>query len=387
MNRAQGALFLLLLGIILVVAVVVRPASDRLLGGSSISISLSPTAGPSVSIQSTESASRLSPYVETAAVVTPAMPFAEILPSSTPPSAYAFQLQELEPPPTASISSPIPGWNPPPLEIPIAHHPFDHYWLIRPVASNYNNSGLYYYPYGSNGPANDLRIHHGVDLANPIGVEVHAAGAGTVIWADRGHFNEYESITAYGNTVVIQHDFGYQGQPIYTLYAHLSAILVRRGDRVEAGQVIGLIGNTGQVSGPHVHFEVRVGRNSYFAVRNPELWMAPYSGTGVIAGRVVFDNGRAVEDVPITVINLATGQVVARTTSYAGFGVNADDHWNENFVIADIPTGHYLVTANLNASSNWSGEVEVLPGVTNWVEMQFYIPGASEEGATLTPPP
>jgi murein DD-endopeptidase MepM/ murein hydrolase activator NlpD len=311
----------------------------------------------------------------------------ELPPSPTPPSAYASQLQALEPPPTTSFSSPVPGWNPPPLEVPIAHHPFDHYWLIRPVASNYNNSGLYYYPYGSNGPANDLRIHHGVDLANPIGVEVHAAGPGTVIWADRGHFNEYESITAYGNTVVIQHDFGYEGQPVYTLYAHLSAILVRRGDRVEAGQVIGLIGNTGQVSGPHVHFEVRVGRNSYFAVRNPELWMAPYSGSGVIAGRVVFDNGRAVEDVPITLIDLATGQVVARTTSYAGFGVNADDNWNENFVIADVPVGHYLVTASLNALSHWSGEVEVLAGTTNWVEMQFYAPTPAEESATQAPSP
>ena len=386
MNRGQGTLVFLLLGIILVVAIIARPAGDPLLSGSNVSISLSSTSEPSAGTQLTEEPSwALSPQA-ISITFTPTTSI-EVPPSPTPPSAYAYQLQGLDAPSTTSPSGPVASWNPPPLEVPIARHPFDHYWLIRPVASNHNNTGLYYYPYGSNGPANDLRIHHGIDLANPIGVEVHAASSGTVIWADRGHFNEYESITAYGNTVVIQHDFGYEGQTVYTLYAHLSAILVRRGDRVESGQVIGLIGNTGQVSGPHVHFEVRVGRNSYFAVRNPELWIAPYSGTGVIAGRVVFDNGRAVEDVPITLINLATGQIVARTTSYAGFGINADDHWNENFVIADVPTGRYLVTASLNALSHWSGEVAVLAGTTNWVEMQFYVPPPSEEDVTQIPPP
>lgn len=305
-------------------------------------------------------------------------------PTATPQLFSADELQTIIPLSTPGTpDANTGGWNPPPLEVPIARHPFDHYWLIRPVGSNYTNYGLEYYPYGSDGPRNDLRIHHGIDLANPIGVEVYAAGAGTVIWADKGHLNEYESITAYGNTVVIQHDFGYHGETVYTLYAHLSAMVVTAGQHVQAGDIIGLIGNTGQVTGPHVHFEVRVGRDSYFAVRNPELWMAPYVDTGIVAGRIAFPNGGEVDDAVITLIDRDTGRVVRRTTSYAGFGVVADDNWNENFVFGDVPTGRYLVTSRFE-NLLWSGEVTVVPGATNWVELESYIP---EDGGIPQPSP
>lgn len=304
---------------------------------------------------------------------------AEGNPTATP---EAFFASDLPTPvgdyvPSQADSTTIDGWNPPPLEVPIAHHQYDHFWLIRPVGPDYNNFGLAHYAYGSDGPANDLRVHHGIDLANPIGVEVFAAGPGRVIWASKGHFNEFESITSYGNTVVIKHDFGYNGDDIYTLYAHLSAILVRAGERVESGQIIGLIGNTGQVTGPHVHFEVRIGRNSYFAVRNPVLWMAPYVNTGVIAGRIVLKDGQLAMDAPINLIDLDTGQVVSRTTTYAGFGVNPDDHWQETFTLPDVPQGRYLVTARYNGSA-WSGKVEVIPGTTNWVELENGAPADTE---------
>jgi murein DD-endopeptidase MepM/ murein hydrolase activator NlpD len=57
---------------------------------------------------------------------------------------------------------------------------------------------------------------------------------------------------AYGLTVVVDHGFGYQ-----TLYAHLRRPLVRAGQRVRAGQVVGEVGSTGRSTGPHLHFEVR----------------------------------------------------------------------------------------------------------------------------------
>jgi murein DD-endopeptidase MepM/ murein hydrolase activator NlpD len=228
-------------------------------------------------------------------------------PSATPLSFDPVQLQTVTPQvalasqsSAVANSTTVEGWNPPPLRVPLAYGPFDHYWLRRPVGSNNENSELAYYPYGSDGPGNDLRIHHGIDLANPIGVQVFAAGDGTVTWADKGHFNEFESITAYGNTIVIEHDFGYNGQHVYTLYAHLSSILVTKGEHVQQDQVIGLIGNTGNVTGPHVHFEIRIGRDGYYATRNPVLWMAPYVGTGVIAGRIAFPDGSAVADAVIT---------------------------------------------------------------------------------------
>jgi len=301
--------------------------------------------------------------------------------SSTRQAIEALDLQTVVAPQGTLVprSTAVDGWRRPPLEVPFARHPLDHYWFIRPVGSNNENSELSYYPYGSDGPRNNLRIHHGIDLANPIGVEVYAAGSGTVAWADKGHFNEYESITAYGNTVVIDHDFGNDGQHIYTLYAHLSAILVSSGEHVESGQVIGLIGDTGQVTGPHVHFEVRVGIDSYFTTRNPVLWMASYVGTGVIAGRVAFPDSSVVTDAVIMLIDRETGRVIERTNSYAGFGVTSDDGWNENFVFADVPAGRYLVTSRLSTIM-WSGEVEVVPGATNWVELERYTPDDIGDG-------
>ncbi len=276
--------------------------------------------------------------------------------TGTPPAATAT--------PTLAVA----GWNPPSLAVPLARHPYDHYWLLRPVASNYVNYGLSWYSYGSDGPANDLRIHHGIDIPNPVGVEVKAAGDGIVVVAGNGFVNELERIGAYGNVIAIEHDFGYRGQDIYTLYAHLSSILVEVGDRVQAGEVIGLIGATGLVSGPHVHFEVRLGRNGYYYVRNPSLWIAPYAGTGVIAGRLLFPDGSAVRDADIVVMDPLSGRTVYTTTTYAGFGVNADDNWKENFVVPDVPVGRYIVTATYGAST-WFGEVTVREGMTNWVEM------------------
>lgn len=299
------------------------------------------------------------------ALVGPAAAIGAPPPQETP-TATPVGTATAEPTPTPL---PAASWNPPPLQVPLARHPYDHYWLIRPVASNYINYGLSWYPYGSDGPDNDLRIHHGLDIPNPIGVEIKAAGSGTVVVAGRGFVSELETIGAYGNVIAIQHDFGYRGQAVYTLYAHLSSILVKVGDHVQAGDLIGLIGATGLVSGPHVHFEVRVGSNGYYYVRNPELWMAPYAGTGVIAGALLFSNGAPAADVSIDVIDVNTGQITRSTTSYAGFGVNPDDSWDENFVVADVPTGRYRLLATFGGTT-WTGEVAVREGMTNWVDME-----------------
>ncbi len=99
--------------------------------------------------------------------------------------------------------------------------------------------------------------HTGVDLAANVGEPVMAAGAGTVVYAG---WND----TGYGNVVVIAHG------PVFTLYGHMSAINVRCGQQVSAGQVIGAVGNTGNSSGPHLHFEVR---DANFNVLNPQNWV------------------------------------------------------------------------------------------------------------------
>lgn len=87
--------------------------------------------------------------------------------------------------------------------------------------------------------------HEGVDIAVATGSIVRAAGGGTVL--DAGQDPEF------GNFVLIQHPDDYQ-----TLYGHLSRIVTRKGAIVEPGQVIGLAGNTGRSSAPHLHFEIRL---------------------------------------------------------------------------------------------------------------------------------
>lgn len=268
------------------------------------------------------------------------------------------------------VEQPRSQWQLPPLLPPLSRDPYgrDHYYFIRPVDSNATNRGLFYYPFGSDGPDNDLRIHSGIDMPNPIGQTVRAGADGLVTWAGPS----FQSTSSYGNVVVIEHDFGYNGQPLYTLYAHLSAVLVGTGQRVSAGDAIGLVGNTGRVSGPHVHFEVRMGENRYASTYNPVLWMVPYVGTGVIAGRVTNINGDLVEDAPVTIRSYATGLTVDTTTTYiyteSGVDVNADPNWRENFVVGDVPVGRHEVIANIGGESV-SALVTVVEGTTNFVEL------------------
>jgi murein DD-endopeptidase MepM/ murein hydrolase activator NlpD len=306
-------------------------------------------------------------------VVTPTRPN----PTATPLSLTA---QAGDNPTVNTVSEPqvTQAWNPPPLVPPISRDPFgrDHYWFLRPVDSDATNYGLYYYSYGSDGTAeNPWRVHHGIDMPNPIGETVRAAGSGVVVWASDGlrvDDGPFQNTYSYGNVVQIQHDFGYKGQTMWTLYAHLSAVLVQNGQYVNAGDPIGLVGNSGLVSGPHVHFEVRIGENAYGRTYNPLLWMVPYVDHGTIAGRVLDSNGNLINDLDITVRNWNTGLIESTTTSYVylntGSDVNADPEWGENFVVGDIPTGRYEVSATINGV-RVSKVVEVFEGQTSFVEL------------------
>ncbi len=285
-------------------------------------------------------------------------------------------------------------WQPPPLVPPISRDPLgrDHYWLSRPVDSDATNYGLFYYPYGSDGPIGESpwRVHHGIDMPNPIGETVRAAGPGKVIWAADTLVENIENVAsfqnspAYGNVVMIEHDFGYKGEPIYTLYAHLSAVLVRQGQFIDRGDVIGLVGNTGRVSGSHVHFEVRMGGDRYANTYNPVLWMVPYVGHGVIAGIVADEDGKILQDQDITLRRWSTGLIEDTTTSYifqnTPSDINSDPAWNENFVFADVPVGRYeLIT--LIDSERISKIIDVQEGTTTFVDL------SPEEPATPLPSP
>ncbi len=89
------------------------------------------------------------------------------------------------------------------------------------------------------------KFHGGMDFSAVTGTPVYVTGDGTVTSADW--------VTGYGNTIEVNHGFGYS-----TRYAHLSEIDVRRGQRVQRGEVIGKVGSTGKSTGPHLHYEVLV---------------------------------------------------------------------------------------------------------------------------------
>jgi murein DD-endopeptidase MepM/ murein hydrolase activator NlpD len=86
--------------------------------------------------------------------------------------------------------------------------------------------------------------HRGIDFAGKIGTELLAVAPGRVVSAGER--------VGYGTTVEIDHGLGFT-----TLYAHLSQILVSRGDWVRPGTVIGLAGSSGRSTGPHLHYEIR----------------------------------------------------------------------------------------------------------------------------------
>ncbi len=108
------------------------------------------------------------------------------------------------------------------------------------------------------------KMHTGIDLTAPTGTKIFAAGDGVVSkteFSNRG----------YGNEIRIEHGYGYM-----TLYAHLSKILVKEGQQIKRGDIIGLVGNTGLSTSPHLHYEVRINGkpvnpvNYYFNDLSPE---------------------------------------------------------------------------------------------------------------------
>jgi murein DD-endopeptidase MepM/ murein hydrolase activator NlpD len=99
----------------------------------------------------------------------------------------------------------------------------------------------------------DRRFHSGTDLGASQGMPVLAAATGRVTGA--------KSMGGYGLAVTIEHDGRHE-----TLYGHLSELMVRSGEMVRSGQVIGLVGSTGSATGPHLHFELRR--------QSPKGWIA-----------------------------------------------------------------------------------------------------------------
>ncbi|MBI5472108.1 MAG: peptidoglycan DD-metalloendopeptidase family protein [Ignavibacteriae bacterium] len=120
---------------------------------------------------------------------------------------------------------------------------FQHLPAIKPCEGPYsiNGFGMRVHPVLA-----VWRMHEGLDIMNDMGAPVYAAADGQVHFAGK-------TMSGYGVQIELAHGYGYT-----TLYAHLSAVLVRDGQKVKRGELIGRVGRSGLVSGPHLHYEVRL---------------------------------------------------------------------------------------------------------------------------------
>lgn len=244
----------------------------------------------------------------------------------------------------------------------------EHYWLRRPIPEGGTVWTDKTYPYGST-RGGTLDPHHGVEFYVPTGTSILATASGTVRVAGTDDAIVYgPHANFYGQLVVIEHDTQWNGNPIFTLYGHLSEIYVSEGQHVNAQDLIALSGATGVADGPHLHFEVRQGQNSYDATRNPLLWLWPFPEDGTIAGRVTFADGSLAYEAPVRAVRVDAPSVYAATTTYADNSLNADNQFNENFALDDIQAGYYEVIVN-TGSKKYKEEVWVYPRRTSFVEI------------------
>lgn len=296
------------------------------------------------------------------------------LPASNPdPLRFAF--------PTPGVE-PVSLWRPPLYPVPWEPTPNDHFYFTRPIGADEVNWPLANYRYG--GVFFSDTVHTGIDIPAPKGTPVMAAGSGTVVWAGFGlYFLKPEFRDPYGLAVAIRHDFGYDGNALYTVYGHMDDLYAYQGQQVQAGDVIGIVGETGKVTGPHLHFEVRIEKNNYFGSRNPELWIAPPQGYGIVAARIMEKNGELLPRQTVTFRNKATNQNWS-VLSYGKGSVNPDPYYRENMVIGDLPSGEYVIWVDYQGVI-YHHTIEILPGMVSYFTFQGDFGIELETPGPLTP--
>jgi murein DD-endopeptidase MepM/ murein hydrolase activator NlpD len=278
-------------------------------------------------------------------------------------------------------AEPVSGWRPPLYPIPWAVSAYDHFYFARPIAADNVNWPLAEYRYGGVFFAPNI-VHTGVDIDAVEGAPILAAGPGTVVSADWGLFSEVPGNISdpYGMAVVVRHDFGYKGEALFTVYAHMSKIIAVVGQHVETGDVLGLVGDTGVTTGPHLHFEVRLDGNSFYETYNPELWMAPPQGWGILVGRLTDDKGTLLYQLPVDVRPMPSEVPLRKVITYAEGAVNSDPYYQENLVLSDLPAGLYKIAFQYDEKrlQTW---VDIYPGQITYFTFNV------EDGFEVIPPP
>ena len=282
-----------------------------------------------------------------------------IIPTTFLPSPTSTPLP---PTPVPSLLPLTPTPTPIPCDPSIADYCITdgHFFLARPVHLPDNTFVDGSYRYGST--ANGKRDPHtGVEFQNKFGTPVYAAGKGTVIFAGPDKKPVYSPWpNYYGNLVVIKH-----ADDLYTLYAHLSEILVEQGQTIATGDLIGKVGQTGVAIGPHLHFEIRRGDvEDEASTENPELWLIPNTdgiGTpmGALQLTVLDEAGKLVKPVKYNLehhpVQDSPADSIHYETTYAPKMLTHD----ENTGIGDLTPGWYRIRLLYNGYS-----------YDRWVEVQ-----------------
>jgi len=201
---------------------------------------------------------------------------------------------------------------------------------------------------------------------------VHAIGDGVVVFsgpAEQG-----------ANTIAIRHDRRLNGLFVFSTYYHNATLLARVGQRVKAGDVIALAGNTGRATNDHLHLEIHaapfdsvpliVDANERFPkyTVNPELWIRPLPGTGIVAGRVWDAQGRPAPQV--RVYGLVKAEPQETPYSYAetyGEHNHPDSGYREHFAVSDVEPGDYTL-AVVVGGRRMTQRVRVAADRVTWVE-------------------
>jgi murein DD-endopeptidase MepM/ murein hydrolase activator NlpD len=252
-----------------------------------------------------------------------------------------------------------------------------HTWFRRPIAPTDQPYIDQTYRYGSTMGGN-FQQHQGVEFNNPDGTPVLAIGAGVVVFAGPAEQGS--------NTVVIRHDRTLKRSDgtrvLFSTYYHNSALLVAVGQRVKEGDAIARVGNTGRATNDHLHLEVHASpydsvslivdpneRYPRYTV-NPELWIAPLPGTGIVAGQVWDADGRPVAQARVYGLRKAEPQETpfAYAETY-GEHNHPDPAYQEHFAVSDVPPGDYTLTVDVG-DRPITHRVRVDAGAVTWVEFR-----------------
>ncbi|HXW96303.1 MAG TPA: M23 family metallopeptidase [Gemmatimonadales bacterium] len=247
-------------------------------------------------------------------------------------------------------------------------------WFRRPIDRTDNPFIDQTYRYGSTMGGN-FQQHQGVEFNNPDGTPVMAIGGGTVVYAGPAEQGAL--------TVAIRHDSTLATSGgrlrIFSVYYHNSAIKVRVGQRVQAGQVISLVGNTGRATNDHLHLEVHAAPTDDVKLivdslerfppytTNPELWIEPLPNTGIVAGQVFDAAGKPVPQARI--YGLIKPEPVETPFSYAEtYGDKAHPHplYGEHFAVSDVPPGDYFLGTEIGGKKVYR-KATVEAGKLTWV--------------------